>query len=89
MRSIWSLNIDTVLEWYELLNEVQTALNREFTSEETERLFLEFMKCKGIKPSGNTELNKTEFINELVSKGQSILNIDKEGYKIIKPKDEK
>ena len=89
MNQIWNLNLDIVLEWYELLNELQTSLQRELTIEQTEKLFLEFMNIKGIKPSGNTELTKDELIKEIVSKGKSILSIDKEGYKFIKPKDEK
>ncbi len=45
------------------------------------------MKSKGIKPSGHTELNKNELIKEIVSKGKSVLSVDKEGYKIIKKKE--
>ena len=87
MRKLWTLNIDTVLEWYELLKEIQEDLKKELSREQTEVLFLEFMRLKNIKPSGKTELNKEELIKQIVSSGKSILNIDKEGIKIIKPKD--
>ena len=88
MNQIWNLNLDIVLEWYELLNELQTSLQRELTIEQTEKLFLEFMNIKGIKPSGNTELTKDELIKEIASKGKSILNIDKDGYSIIERKED-
>jgi hypothetical protein len=87
MNALWNLDIDTVLEWYDVLRDIQDYSKKVLTTEQTEVLFLEFMKLKNIKPSGNTELNKEELIKEITSHGKTILNIDEDGSTIIKPKD--
>jgi len=87
MNHLWKLDIDTAIEWFELLKEIQARMGKDLSREETEILFLEFMKIKNIKSSGATELNKDEFIKEYVSHGKKILSIDKDGIKIIKPKE--
>jgi hypothetical protein len=87
MNALWSINLETLEFFYEMLAEVEKDAKRELSTEEREIVFLQLMKSKGIKPSGNTELNKQELINELVSKGKNILSIDKEGYKITKKKE--
>lgn len=87
MNALWSINLETLEFFYEMLAEVEKDAKKELSTEEREIVFLQLMKSKGIKPSGNTELNKQELINELVSKGKNILSIDKEGYKITKKKE--
>lgn len=89
MNKIWQLDIDTAIEWYELLKKLQEDLKKELTQEEAELAFLAFMKHKNIKSIGATELNKMEFLKEVLSKGKSILNIDEKGYTFIKKKDKK
>lgn len=89
MNYLWKLDIDTVLEWYEFLKKLQEKLDKELSREETELVFFEFMKSKNIKSCGATELTKDELIKELISKNDTILNIDKDGCKIIKKKEEK
>ena len=89
MKSLWKINVEILQEFYELIEKLEKDLDKKLTDEEREIAFLELMKLWNIKPSGNTELTKEELINEIASKGKTILNIDKEGYKIIKPKEEK
>jgi len=88
MKALWSLNVEILEEYYALLEKLEAKFFRPLTYEEQEVAFLELMKHKNIKPIGHTELNKEEYINELVSKGKKILNIDEDGYKFYKPKDE-
>ena len=83
MRSLWSIDIDTLQLFYELIAKLEKDMERALTGQERELAFLQLMKSKDIKPSGNTELNKEEFIRELVSKNKKILNIDKDGIQII------
>ena len=87
MKALWSINLDILQEFYELVAKLEKDLERALTDKERELAFLELMKSKDIKPSGHTELNKEEFIKELVSKNKTILNIDSEGCKIIKRKE--
>lgn len=87
MNHLWTLDIDTAIEWYELLKKIQEDMKKELTRQETEIVFLKFMEMKNIKSSGGTELNTEELIKEYVSHGKKILSIDKDGMKIIKPKE--
>ena len=84
MKALWNINVDTLQEFYELIDILEKDMKRTLTGQERELAFLQLMKSKEIKPSGHTELNKEEFINELVSKNKKILNIDSDGIKIIK-----
>ena len=87
MRTFWSLDIKTVLLFYEMVEKIEKDLNKTLSGTEKEIVFLELMKSENIKPAGHTELNKNEFIKELVSKNKKILNIDKDGIQIIKKKE--
>lgn len=87
MNALWSINLDTLQEFHELIDTLEKDMKRELNDKEKEIVFLQLMKEKNIKPTGNTELNKEEFIKEYVSHGKTILNIDKDGMKIIKPKE--
>ena len=49
-----------------ITKEVDRILNRF----ECEQIFLEVMKQRGIKPAGQNELTKVEFIKELVDNGK-------------------
>jgi len=66
--------------------ELSKELDRELTAEERELVFLQLMKQEGIKPITATELNNEELWEQLVKDGKTILNVDKDGYKIIKKK---
>ncbi len=86
MNQIWVTNAEVMSEYFELVGKFEEKINKVLNRDEREIFFMELMKLKNIKPSGNTELNKDEFINELLSKGNKILNIDENGCKIIKNK---
>jgi len=87
MNTFWKTDADTMILFFKVVGEITEEMGRELTREEREIVFFQLMKSKGIKPSGNTELNKKEFIREIASKGNKILNIDSEGYTFIKPKE--
>jgi hypothetical protein len=87
VNAIYSITIDEYLE----IIEIAKKLNRK-PGESIEDVFLAYMKIKGQKPIGNTELTKEEMLNEMVSKGNKILDVEvnnkgETNYKIIKPKD--
>ena len=75
MNKIWKIDVDTLLLFFKLLEEIEDT-NNKLTKHQREILFLEFMKQENIKPIGNTELNKEELIKEYVSHGKKILNIN-------------
>ena len=83
MNSLWSLTLDEYLEICEIAKE-----NGVKPGESMELYFLAYVNAKKKKPIGNTELNMKELITEYVSKGKKVLNINKDGMKIIKPKEE-
>lgn len=87
MKTLWSLDINTLMEYYELISYLERENERQLTNEEREIAFLQFVKDKEIKPIGHTELTKEEYIKEIVSQGKKILNIDKDGIQIIKKKE--
>lgn len=87
MKSLWKIDLDTLQCFHELIKHLEKEMKKTLTNQERELVFLQMMKEKDIKPSGNTELNREELIREITSKGKTILNIDKDGIKIIKSKD--
>lgn len=84
MNKVWVLNLDTVKYFYNVVDNLQKEISHKLNSYEREIVFLEVMKIKKIKPAGQNELTKDEFIKELVSKGKKILNVDKDGFTFIK-----
>ncbi len=87
MNKIWMINIDILEQFYKMVDKFEKDMNKELNRYEREIVFLEIMKIKNIKPAGQNELTKDEFIKELVSKGKKILNIDKNGFTFIKKKE--
>lgn len=87
MKALWKINVEILQEFYELIDILEKDIKRTLTGQERELAFLQLMKSKEIKPSGHTELNKEELIKEYISHGKKILNIDKDGIKIIKKKE--
>ena len=88
MRYLWQPSIEVLELFFKLCLELAKELGRELTAEERELVFLHLMKQENIKPLGATELNNEELWGQLVKDGKTILNIDKDGYKIIKKKEE-
>lgn len=88
MKTFWSIDLETLQLFYETVERVEKDLNKTLSDAEKEIVFLQLMKAKNIKPAGHTELNKEEFIKELVLKNKKILNIDKNGIQIIKKKED-
>ena len=84
MNKVWVLNLDIVKYFYNVVENLQKETRHKLNSHEREIVFLEVMKIKKIKPAGQNELTKAEFIKELVSKGKKILNVDKDGFTFIK-----
>lgn len=87
MRNIWNITIDDYLE---VVSRAKDAGLKPGDSMET--IFIEYMKEKNKKPPGATELNSKEFVQELTSHNQKVLeiNVDKEGksnFKIHKKDD--
>lgn len=87
MNTLWKTDIKTLQLFFQIIGKIEEKHNKKLNRNEREVIFLQLMKEKDIKPSGHTELNKVEFIKELVSKNKKILNIDSEGYKIIQKKE--
>lgn len=87
MQFLFQMPIETAETFFQTCLEVSKELGRELTQEEREIIFHRIMAIEGIKPQG-TELTKEEIWTELVKNGQSILNVDTEGYKIIKKKED-
>jgi hypothetical protein len=66
MNYVWhDVNIDDILEAQELARSRGKVAGQDYTEE-----FLEVMAKKGIKPSGATELNRDELIQETLSHGK-------------------
>jgi hypothetical protein len=87
MRAVWNLNLDQYIEAIEL-----AQLRGKKSGESFEVEFFEVMKKYNIKPSGYTELNHNEFINEITSHGQTVLETEtkdnKTQFKIHKKREE-
>ncbi len=84
MNKIWVLDLDILKCFYDVVEHLQKETSQKLNSYEREIVFLEIMKHKDIKPAGQNELSKAEFINELVKNGKKILNVDKNGFTFIK-----
>ena len=87
MNKIWSINIDILEEFYKIIEKLEKDASQKLNLYEREIIFLEMMKLKDIKPAGQNELTKAEFIKELVSKGKKILSVDEHGFTFIKKKE--
>lgn len=86
MNPIWQTDLETMMVFFKMVNKIEKDFGKELNRAEREFVFFELMKVKGQEPCGHTELNKEEFLEELVSKHKKILNIDESGVKIIKEK---
>jgi len=84
MRYLWQPPIETLETFFKLCLELSKEFERPLTPEEREAVFCYLMEKEGIKPITATELSNEELWCQLVKDGKTILNIDKEGYKIIK-----
>lgn len=88
MNYMWNITIDDYIKVIELSQELGIK-----PGESMEAVFLAYMKAKGQKPAGASELNKEELLKEMTSKDQKILDIktDKDGkqtFRTIKKKKE-
>jgi len=81
MKAVWTITIDDYLKVIEM-----AKANGKTMSDSMEEEFLQYMKEKGQKPSGHTELNKEELVQELISKNKNVLDItsDEKGKPIYK-----
>jgi len=84
MNSLWSINFNDYLEIVKRSKEIGLNPGDDMTS-----IFLKYMKEKGQKPIGNSELSKDEMITEYLSHDKKVLDIsvDEKGesnYKIYK-----
>lgn len=86
MNSIWALTID---DYIAIVERAQAGGCK--PGESMEKWFIEYMNEKNIKPVGQTELTKEEFISEQISHDKTLLNMEtKEGktnFTIYKPED--
>lgn len=87
MKAVWTITIDDYLKVIEM-----AKANGKTIGDSMEEEFLQYMKEKGQKPSGHTELNKDELIQEFTSKNKNVLDItsDEQGkpiYKFYKKED--
>jgi hypothetical protein len=85
MQAIWKLSIDEYLEIVQIGQEMGLT-----AGDSLEPIFLAYMKMKGQKPEGMTELNRAELLTELASHNQKILDISvdlkgQQTFKIIEP----
>ncbi len=87
MNNIQYINIDILEEFYKIIEKLEKDASQKLNLYEREIIFLEMMKLKDIKPAGQNELTKAEFIKELVSKGKKILSVDEHGFTFIKKKE--
>jgi hypothetical protein len=87
MKAIWNPSIEQYLEAVDLAKSRGKKPGESFETE-----FFEVMNKYNMKPSGFTELNKDEMIQETLSHGKSILDlsVDEKGkgtFKTYKPED--
>ena len=87
MNKVWVLDLNTLKCYENVLAEMTKKVGRTLNRFECEQIFLEVMKQKGIKPAGQNELTKVEFIKELADNGKKILNVDEHGFTFIKKKE--
>lgn len=87
MNKVWVINLDILEKFYEVIEKLEQDASQKLNSCEREIVFLEIMKLKDIKPAGQNELTKVEFIKELVDNGKKILNVDEDGFTFIKKKE--
>jgi hypothetical protein len=87
MRAIWSPTLDQYIEAMELAQSRGKKAGDDFSKE-----FFEVMEKYKIKPSGFTELNRDELINEMTSHGQTVAEMEtkdnKTKLKIYKKREE-
>jgi len=70
MRQIWNI---TGEDYLEIIRRAKADGVK--AGESIEKYLFEYMKEKGQKPCGHTELNNEELLNEMKSKGNNILEI--------------
>lgn len=88
MYSTWEIKIDDYLAIVKICQDKGMS-----PGSSMEKEFIAYMKEKGQKPCGHTELNREEIIKETCSHNKNVLNIetDSEGkhkYIIFKKKDD-
>lgn len=89
MKAIWSLTVDELEDIQNICRKVGIK-----PGESMEPVLIEYMKAKGKKPIGHTELNKEELLTDVIKKSKrGVLqsNVDKDGktsYTIIKKRGE-
>jgi len=88
MRYLWQAPIEVLETFFKLCIELKKESGRELLPEEREVVFCYLMEKEGIKPLTAIELTNEELWGQLVKDGKTILNVDKDGYKIIKKKEE-
>ena len=86
MNSLWAISINDYLEIVKIAKADGLQAGKSM-----EKYFIQYMKDKGIKPAGHTELTKSEMIQEYLSHNQKVADIstDEKGntnFKIYKPK---
>lgn len=81
MKAIWNL---TVADSIEIMKRAQA--NGVKPGESLEKELIKYMKEKGQKPAGHTELSTDEMIKEQASHGKKVLSIEtnKDGKTIFK-----
>ena len=87
MNKIWVINFDILEQFEKMVDTLEKDMGQKMNPYEREIVFIEMMKIKNIKPAGQNELTKVEFIKELTSHGKKILNIDQDGFTFIKKKE--
>jgi hypothetical protein len=70
MNSLWQITIDDYINIVEICQELGMK-----PGDDMEPVFIEYMKMKGQKPFGHTELNKEELLNDFTQKHGNILDI--------------
>lgn len=71
MNYIWNPEFEDILEAQQLARKRGKQAGESYEAE-----FLEVMEKKGKKPSGATELSKSELLREYTSHGQKIAHIE-------------
>ena len=80
MKEVWKITTEDYLNISELAKS-----HGKKAGDSIEDELRQYMKDKGQKPIGHTELNNDEFLEEYASKGQKVLSMEtKEGKTIFK-----
>jgi hypothetical protein len=84
MKALWNITIDDYFNVVKICQELGMK-----PGDDMEPVFIEYMKMKGQKPFGHTELNKEELLVDFAEKNKNILSIEtdsqgKQSYKVIK-----